>query len=148
MDMKFEISQVGSSESQVSHVDLQYRPCKKEEWANSSHEALSFMDGSSGYNQIHMASVDEELMAFHTPKGIYCYKVMPFGLKLLVPHIKGQCKASLMTCFTRMSNATLMTLKREDHLHDLRNIFERLRRYQLKMNPSKCAFGVTSGKFL
>ncbi|KAL0440372.1 UNVERIFIED_CONTAM: hypothetical protein Slati_2520200 [Sesamum latifolium] len=38
--------------------------------------------------------------------------------------------------------------KREDHLYDLRKVFERLRRYQLKMNPSKCAFGVTSEKFL
>ncbi|KAK4383797.1 hypothetical protein Sango_2742600 [Sesamum angolense] len=38
--------------------------------------------------------------------------------------------------------------KQENHFHDLRKVFERLRRYQLKMNPSKCAFGVTSGKFL
>ncbi|KAL0381957.1 UNVERIFIED_CONTAM: hypothetical protein Scaly_0483000 [Sesamum calycinum] len=38
--------------------------------------------------------------------------------------------------------------KKRDHFHDLRKVFERLRRYQLKMNPSKCAFGVTSGKFL
>ncbi|KAL0339233.1 UNVERIFIED_CONTAM: hypothetical protein Sangu_1445400 [Sesamum angustifolium] len=37
---------------------------------------------------------------------------------------------------------------RQDHLKDLRNVFERLRRYQLKMNPLKYAFGVTSGKFL
>ncbi|KAM1784985.1 hypothetical protein ACFX12_037942 [Malus domestica] len=49
--------------------------------ATTGHEALSFMDGSSGYNQIHMALEDEELTAFRTPKGIYCYKVMPFGLK-------------------------------------------------------------------
>ncbi|KAL0285947.1 UNVERIFIED_CONTAM: hypothetical protein Sangu_2756100 [Sesamum angustifolium] len=49
--------------------------------ATIGHEALSFMDGSSGYNQIRMVLVDEELTAFHTPKGIYCYKVMPFGLK-------------------------------------------------------------------
>ncbi|KAL0453529.1 UNVERIFIED_CONTAM: hypothetical protein Slati_1331000 [Sesamum latifolium] len=38
--------------------------------------------------------------------------------------------------------------KREDHLYDLRKVFERLRRYQLKMNPYKCTFGVTSRKFL
>ena len=38
--------------------------------------------------------------------------------------------------------------KREDHLRDLRMVFDRLRRYQLKMNPLKCAFGVTFGKFL
>ncbi|RVW29378.1 hypothetical protein CK203_108770 [Vitis vinifera] len=37
--------------------------------------------------------------------------------------------------------------KREDHLQDLRMVFDRLRRYQL-MNSLKCAFGVTSGKFL
>ena len=49
--------------------------------ATIGHEALSFMDGSSGYNQIRMAPEDEELTAFWTPKEIYCYKVMPFGLK-------------------------------------------------------------------
>ncbi|KAB2609177.1 S2-RNase [Pyrus ussuriensis x Pyrus communis] len=43
--------------------------------ATTGHEALSFMDGSSGYNQIRMALEDEELTAFRTPKGIYCYKV-------------------------------------------------------------------------
>ncbi|KAL0409614.1 UNVERIFIED_CONTAM: Transposon Tf2-12 polyprotein [Sesamum radiatum] len=49
--------------------------------ATTRHEALSFMDGSSGYNQIRISSKDEECTAFRTPKGIYCYKVMPFGLK-------------------------------------------------------------------
>ncbi|RVW19841.1 Transposon Ty3-I Gag-Pol polyprotein [Vitis vinifera] len=49
--------------------------------ATTGHEALSFMDGSSGYNQIQMALRDEELIAFRTPKGIYYYKVMSFGLK-------------------------------------------------------------------
>ena len=34
------------------------------------------------------------------------------------------------------------------HLDDLRETFATLRQYQMKLNPSKCAFGVTSGKFL
>ncbi|KAM2288941.1 hypothetical protein TB1_029207 [Malus domestica] len=49
--------------------------------ATIDHKALSFMDDSSRYNQIHMVLEDEELIAFRIPKGIYCYKVMPFGLK-------------------------------------------------------------------
>nr|XP_009788410.1 PREDICTED: uncharacterized protein LOC104236226 [Nicotiana sylvestris] len=49
--------------------------------ATTGHEAISFMDGSSGYNQIRMSPKDEECTAFRTPKGIYCYKVMSFGLK-------------------------------------------------------------------
>nr|XP_016492523.1 PREDICTED: uncharacterized protein LOC107812022 [Nicotiana tabacum] len=36
----------------------------------------------------------------------------------------------------------------EGHVQDLRKFFERLRRYDLKLNPAKCAFGVPSGKLL
>ena len=36
----------------------------------------------------------------------------------------------------------------EGHIADLRLAFERMRRYGLKMNPLKCAFGVSAGKFL
>ena len=49
--------------------------------ATIGYETLSFMDGFSSYNQIHMAPRDEEFTAFRTLKGIYCYKVIPFGLK-------------------------------------------------------------------
>jgi len=38
--------------------------------------------------------------------------------------------------------------EKENHLQDLRLVFEQLRRFQLKMNPLKCVFGVSSGKFL
>uniref|UniRef100_A0A2N9G319 RNase H type-1 domain-containing protein n=1 Tax=Fagus sylvatica TaxID=28930 RepID=A0A2N9G319_FAGSY len=36
----------------------------------------------------------------------------------------------------------------QDHLTDLRKLFQRLKKYQLRLNPNKCAFGVTSGKLL
>jgi len=41
----------------------------------------SFMDGFSGYNEIKIGPEDEGIKAFRTPEGIYCYTVMPFGLK-------------------------------------------------------------------
>ncbi|XP_019184570.1 PREDICTED: uncharacterized protein LOC109179515 [Ipomoea nil] len=44
-------------------------------------ELLSFMDAFKGYHQIFMAEEDEEKTAFVTPDGIYCYRVMAFGLK-------------------------------------------------------------------
>ncbi|KAJ9564818.1 hypothetical protein OSB04_000784 [Centaurea solstitialis] len=49
--------------------------------ATAGHELLTFMDAYSGYNQILMHMDDQEKTAFMTDKGIYCYKVMPFGLK-------------------------------------------------------------------
>jgi hypothetical protein len=45
------------------------------------HEALSFMDGFSGYNQIQIHSADQYKTAFTTPWGTFAYRVMPFGLK-------------------------------------------------------------------
>ena len=38
--------------------------------------------------------------------------------------------------------------REEDHLEDLRETFDTLRSYNMKLNPGKCAFGVTARKFL
>ena len=38
--------------------------------------------------------------------------------------------------------------RREEHFHVLKRVFERCRAFKLRMNPLKCAFGVSSGKFL
>ena len=47
----------------------------------ASSAMYSFMDGFSGYNQIMMAVIDKLKTSFTTEWGIYCYLVMPFGLK-------------------------------------------------------------------
>jgi len=49
--------------------------------STTGHEALSFMDWTTGYNQIQIAPQDKEATAFCMPKGIFYCKVMPFGLK-------------------------------------------------------------------
>ena len=45
------------------------------------HKLLSFMDAFSRYNQIKMNEEDQERTSFVTNQGLFCYKVMPFGLK-------------------------------------------------------------------
>ena len=44
-------------------------------------ERMSFLDKFSGYNQIKMYPKDEKHTSFRMPLGVYCYTVMPFGLK-------------------------------------------------------------------
>ena len=44
-------------------------------------QLLSFMDAFSGYNQIKLEEADQEKTSFITSQGLFCYKVMPFGLK-------------------------------------------------------------------
>jgi len=38
--------------------------------------------------------------------------------------------------------------EKEGHIVNLRNFFERIKEYRLRLNPQKCTFGVTAGKLL
>ena len=47
-----------------------------------------------------------------------------------------------------MDDMLVKSLDEEKHLNDLQETFETFRRYKMKLNPSKCAFGVSSVKLL
>ena len=47
-----------------------------------------------------------------------------------------------------VDNMLIKSKEELTHLDDLKETFATLRQYQMKLNPSKCAFGVASGKFL
>ena len=49
--------------------------------STAGHRLLSFMDAFFGYNQIRMDETDQEKTSFVTSQGLFCYKVMRFGLK-------------------------------------------------------------------
>ena len=49
--------------------------------STAEHKLLTFMDAFSRYNQIQIAEEDQEKTSFITSQGLYCYRVMPFGLK-------------------------------------------------------------------
>src|SRR3954469_20292434 len=116
-------------------------------------KVFSFMDGFSGYNQIKMAPEDMEKTAFITPWGTFCYKVMPFGLK----NAGATYQRAMTTLFHDMMHKEIevyvddMIAKsstEEEHIEYLLKLFQRLRKYQLRLNPNKCTFGVRSGKLL
>ena len=113
---------------------------------------MSFLDAFHGYHQIPLVMDDQEKTAFVTPIGNYHYKVMSFGLKNA-----GSTYQRMMTrTFESLLGKNIeiyindMVVKRKmvsEHLGDLRTIFEILRNYKLRLNASKCSFGVGSGKF-
>uniref|UniRef100_A0A2N9FB32 RNA-directed DNA polymerase n=1 Tax=Fagus sylvatica TaxID=28930 RepID=A0A2N9FB32_FAGSY len=119
----------------------------------ATNAVFSFMDGFSGYNQIKMAEEDKSKTAFVTHWGTFVYDVMPFGLK----NAGATYQRAMVTLFHDMIHHEIevyvddMIAKSrtaQDHLTDLRKLFQRLKKYQLRLNPNKCAFGVTSGKLL
>lgn len=98
----------------------------------AGHEMFSFMDGFSGYNQIKIAPEDQDKTAFITPWGVYCYQVMPFGLK----NAGATYQKAMVTVFHDMMHKEMevyvddMIVKsraQEDHLVNLRKVFDRLR---------------------
>ncbi|KAJ9566630.1 hypothetical protein OSB04_002596, partial [Centaurea solstitialis] len=121
--------------------------------ATAGHELLTFMDAYSGYNQILMHTDDQEKTAFMTDKGIYCYKVMPFGLKNAGSTYQRLVNMMFKEHLGRTMEVYIddMLVKSErsiDHVAHLKQSFDILRQYKMKLNPTKCSFGVRAGKFL
>ena len=121
--------------------------------ASIGHEILSFLDTFSGFHQIPMHPLDVEKTTFITPRGLYYYNVIPFGLKNV-----GATYQRLVTKIFRLLIGKTMEVyiddmlvkskERPDHMKHLQETFELLRRYDMKINPLKCAFEVSSGNFL
>ena len=121
--------------------------------ATVGHHWMSFLDAFQGYHQIPLALDDQEKTVFVTPVGNYHYKVILFGLK--------NAGSTYQRMMTKMFEPQLgknvevyiddMVVKSKlvaEHLTDLTRIFEILREHKLRLNASKCSFGVGSGKFL
>ena len=105
------------------------------------------------YNQLRMDEVDQVNTSFITSQGLFCYKVMPFGLKnigatyqRLVNHMFHPQIGRNVEVY--VNDMLVKSLDEEKYLDDLQETFDTLRRYNMKLNPSKCAFRVSSGKFL
>ena len=121
--------------------------------ATAGHELLSFMDAFYGYNQISMDTNDQEKTSFVTAQGTYCYRVMSFGLK----NVGATYQRLVNRMFQKQIGATMevyiddMLVKSTTtdlHIAHLSEAFQILRNYNMKLNPTKCAFGVSAAKFM
>ena len=114
---------------------------------------MSFLDAFQGYHQIPLALDDQEKTSFVTPIRNYHYKVMPFGLKnagstyqrMMTKMFESQMGKNIEVYIDDMVVKSKIVF---EHIGDLTNIFEILRRHKLRLNVSKCSFGVGLGKFL
>ncbi|KAL0313622.1 UNVERIFIED_CONTAM: hypothetical protein Sradi_5761500 [Sesamum radiatum] len=121
--------------------------------STSSYELLSMTDASQGYHQIILALEDRKRVSFITSAGTFCYVAMPFRLKnaggtyqwlvdkIFRPQIGRNIKVYIDDMLVKSKVA-------RSHVTDLEETFSILRKYRLKLNPGKCAFGVRGGRFL
>ncbi|KAK1363227.1 hypothetical protein POM88_038788 [Heracleum sosnowskyi] len=143
----------------VNYTDLN-KACPKDHYplpnidqlidATSGHQVLSFLDAFSGYHQITMNVEDIPKTAFITPKGTYAYIKMPFGLKnagatfqKMINKVFKEQIGRNVECYV---DDMIVKSMFKDHAEDLRECFETLRKNNMRINPSKCTFGVASDK--
>lgn len=95
-----------------------------------------------------MHTLDEDKTSFITNKGLYCYKVMSFDLK----NVGATYQRLVNKLFKKKIGKTIeiyvndmitKSVRSTDHVADLKNTFEILRKQGMKLNPDKCAFGVS-----
>ncbi|KAJ3702215.1 hypothetical protein LUZ61_005920 [Rhynchospora tenuis] len=114
---------------------------------------LSFMDAYSGYNQIRMSPTDEEKTSFVTEEGLYCYKVMSFGLKnagaeyqRIVSKVFKEELGEIMEAY--IDDMVVKSCTCLDHVSHLEKVFAKMRQVGMRLNPKKSFFCLSSGKFL
>ena len=99
-----------------------------------------------------MHPLDAEKTAFITPHGLYCYNVMPFGLK----NARATYQRLVIKIFLPLMGKTMevyiedMLVKSKectDHTKHLQESFELLRTNGMKLNPLKCAFRLVPGLY-
>ena len=119
----------------------------------ASSTMYSFLDGFAGYNQIMMAVIDKLKTSFTTEWGVYCYLVMPFGLKNAGATYQRMATALLHDMIHKeievyVDDMMVKSPTREGHFEALDKFLARVEKYNLILNLKKCIFGVTSGKLL
>ena len=100
-----------------------------------------------------MMPIKTRLLLSHQEGRTYCYKMMPFGLKntgatyqRMVTKMYGHMIGKTVEVY--IDDMLVKILQEENHVADLLQVFNILRESRLRLNKSKCTFGVSSGKFL
>ena len=106
---------------------------------------FTHLDFKSGYWQIEVAPEDREKTAFVCSSGLYQWKTMPFGLTS-APGTFQRCMSIILsglqwkTCLVYLDDVLIFSSNFNEHLDHIREIFQRLRIANLKLNPKKCSF--------
>ncbi|GFU25265.1 retrovirus-related Pol polyprotein from transposon 297 [Trichonephila clavipes] len=112
---------------------------------------FSKIDIFKAFHQIPIAECDIPKIAVTTPWGLYEYTHLCFGLvnaPQTFMRFMHEVLRGLSFCFVYLDDILCYSENAEEHRSHLRTIFQRLSSYGLKLNISKCVFGVTELIFL
>lgn len=105
---------------------------------------FSTLDLSNSFHQIELEESSRPITAFSTNKGHYQFKRLPFGLKISTNSFQRMLSITLAgldaNAFLYVDDIIIFGCSMKHHNDNLIKVFERLRQYNLKLNPQKCNF--------
>ena len=112
---------------------------------------MTKLDLLKGYWQCGLTVRAKEVSAFVTPRGLYQYKRMPFGMKnsgSTFQRLVNRVIQHLENCEGYVDDLIMYHENWEDHMCGLRKLFERLREANLTVNLVKSEFGKATVQYL
>ena len=106
---------------------------------------FSTLDLMAGFHQIPLDQQSRKFTAFSTTSGHYAFKRLPFGLNVSPNSFQRMMTIAMAgltpeCAFVYIDDIVVIGCSINHHLNNLKRVFERLRHYNLKLNPDKCFF--------
>lgn len=114
---------------------------------------FSTLDLMSGFHQIPLDENSKKYTAFSTQSGHYQFTRLPFGLNISPNSFQRMMTIAMSgltpeLAFVYIDDIIVVGCSMQHHLHNLSVVFERIRKYNLKLNLSKCKFFNTEVTYL
>lgn len=114
---------------------------------------FSVMDLHSGFHQIPLSKESRPVTAFSTESGFYQWKVLPFGINIAPASFSRMMTIAFSglgpkKAFIYMDDLIVIGMSENNHLNNLKSVFEMCRENNLKLNPEKCDFFKSEVTFL